>query len=390
MKLILLLAFFTLPLIGDVKSTTGSIQFDRDSDSTADMILNNTGLGIGVSPASNLHVMGNAIISGQIFVGGSSGSSNLNINGSIEHSFQSLSSSATLTTHSIVLADTSSDNLTLTLPSASSVTGRVYQLKKTSNLNQLLIKASDNIDAFDQELAMTDANGHTPFLNLISDGSGWYITSQSSDVTKIVASDNLIGWYRFDEGTGDFVGDSSGNRNHGIKTNFETSGNGWITSGQVNQALKFSTDDTVMLNDSYNFSASDHFSVNFWIRMDNLTNAIIIGRGTNSSYIAIYSSSYYYRNTSGEQTNQSYSMTQGEWTMFTIVADGGADVDVYINGQFDNSVDPGASGTALEIDRIGQAYSNTSFSLDGALDEIRIYNKSLSAAEIAKIYSNQQ
>ena len=124
--------------------------------------------------------------------------------------------------------------------------------------------------------------------------------------------------------------------------------------------------------------------------MDNLTNAIIIGRGTTSSYIAIYSSSYYYRNTSGEQTNQAYNMVQGEWTMFTIVADGGSDVDVYINGQYNNSVNPGASGTALEIDRIGQAYASTSFTLDGALDEIRIYNKSLSASEISKIYSNQQ
>jgi hypothetical protein len=65
----------------DVLSTDGKIRFDIQSDGQAEMTLNSTGLGILTLPSSNLHVNGNAIISEQLYVGGSSGSSNLNVNG---------------------------------------------------------------------------------------------------------------------------------------------------------------------------------------------------------------------------------------------------------------------------------------------------------------------
>ncbi len=106
----------------DVLSTDGKIRFDTRMDGQAEMTLNSTGLGIGVLlPSSNLHVNGNAIISEQLFVGGSSGSSNLNVIGTIGYGVQTVSSNATLGDSSVVLVDSSSDNITLTLPYAGNV-----------------------------------------------------------------------------------------------------------------------------------------------------------------------------------------------------------------------------------------------------------------------------
>ena len=91
---------------------------------------------------------GNAIISEQLFVGGSSGSSNLNVNGTIGYGFQTVTSSTTLSGNSIVLVDSSAGNITLSLPEASSYSGRKYTIKKTSPLNRISIRDGGFIDNF--------------------------------------------------------------------------------------------------------------------------------------------------------------------------------------------------------------------------------------------------
>ena len=98
MKLFICLLFlFSSSCFGDILSTTGEIQFKTSENGPVDMTLNSTGLGVGVTPSANLHVLGNAIVSDQLFVGSSDGSSNLNINGTIGFGVQSVSSNTTLT-----------------------------------------------------------------------------------------------------------------------------------------------------------------------------------------------------------------------------------------------------------------------------------------------------
>ena len=82
MRIILLFLLISpLFLNADIKSTSGEIEFDVQSDQQAELTLNSTGLGIGTSPSGNLHVNGNSILSDQVYIGEATGSSNLNING---------------------------------------------------------------------------------------------------------------------------------------------------------------------------------------------------------------------------------------------------------------------------------------------------------------------
>ena len=98
-------------LIADVTSTSGNLSFDSNDDTISEMNLNSTGLHIGVGTASSqLSVAGNAIISGELGVGGVASSSNFHLHGSIGFSIHSISANASLDGYSYHLANTSSNS----------------------------------------------------------------------------------------------------------------------------------------------------------------------------------------------------------------------------------------------------------------------------------------
>ena len=108
--------------------------------------------------------------------------STLEISGTLGMNVQSVSSNTTLSGNSVVLA-TLSANTTLTLPAASSVTGRQYTIKKTSNSHTLAVVVASgggNIDG-NGKLSLTSSGNGYPFATVISDGSAWYILRRSSD-----------------------------------------------------------------------------------------------------------------------------------------------------------------------------------------------------------------
>jgi len=180
MYTITLLVLITSTFSYEIISTTGQIKFDANFDNQAELILNSTGLGIGVTPSTNLHVNGNAIVSDQLFVGGSSGVSNLNMNGTIGYGFETVSANATLSSNSIVLVDSSSDNITLYLPLAANVIGRKYTIKKMSTLNELyVIRTSDDlIDLGDRVEFLPNSMG---LLSVMSTSDNqWTVLSDSS------------------------------------------------------------------------------------------------------------------------------------------------------------------------------------------------------------------
>ena len=86
------------------------------------------------------------------------------------------SASYTATTSNYtILCNTTSNNITLNLPAASSNTGRVYNIKKIAAANTLTIdaNASELIDGA-TTLAMTT---NQQARNIVCDGTGWHIIS---------------------------------------------------------------------------------------------------------------------------------------------------------------------------------------------------------------------
>ena len=164
---------------GNVRSLDGTIKFDSNFDGAPEAVLNATGFGIGTTtPSNNLHVAGNSIVSGTMVVGGTSNvsGSNLHISGSWGFSVQTVAGNTTLSGNSVVLADSSSGNITLTLPVASTVSGRVYTVKKKSNSHSVFI---NSISGLVLDLA-SGANGY-PCVQVVSDGNNWHVMGQMPD-----------------------------------------------------------------------------------------------------------------------------------------------------------------------------------------------------------------
>lgn len=227
---IILLVLTSSLLMADVKSTTGQIKFDTQMDNQAEMTLNETGLGIGVTPSTNLHVHGNAIVSEQVFIGGSSGSSNLNVNGTFGFGIQTVSSNVTLGDYSVVLVNSSSDNIKLTLPYAGNVTNRIYSIKKTSISNSVCIHGNGN--KIDDSPFYLLTSGNISSIEVASDGSQWFIMSSTTGTTNGWTPDQLSTecWFdAFDTSTITLISgnvsqwnDKSGNDRHasqGSETN---------------------------------------------------------------------------------------------------------------------------------------------------------------------------
>jgi hypothetical protein len=171
-------------LFGDVKSTDGRIRFDHNSDGSAEMTLNSTGLGIGVIPSANLEVSGNAIISNQLIVGGDSGEASLSLQGTMALIPSIVSTNTVLAGNSLVLVNpsTANGNITITLPTSASVNGRIYKIKSISEDHGLTVVPQGG-ELIDQHsfIGFSDNQTILPSLEVISSGDKWYILGQSGE-----------------------------------------------------------------------------------------------------------------------------------------------------------------------------------------------------------------
>ncbi len=256
---------------GNIISTTGTIRLDANNDSLSEAIINATGLGVGTtSPSANLHVVGNAVLSNNLGIGTSAPKSTLEVSGTAGFSVQTTSTNATLSGNSIVIADTSSGNITLTLPYAGNVAGRIYFIKKSVASNTLWVEGGGNMIDQSTVAKMITATNSYPFLGVCSDGRQWYATTSSPNLEMGVGLGNLVGYWKFDESSGNTASDSSG------RGNSATLGGGMTfasnsTTGKVSQALVFDgVDDhaTVTLD----LSGTRAVSVAFWVYWNAFSN----------------------------------------------------------------------------------------------------------------------
>jgi hypothetical protein len=388
-RFLIILLLFTVNLLADIKSTTGEIKFNTQSDNQAEMTLNETGLGIEITPLAKLHINGNAIVSGQLFVGGTSGSSNLNVNGSLGFEVQAVNSNTSISTTSMVMVDTSSDNITVTLPSASQANARVFKIKKTSALNQLWVDASDNIDSYDSRIELTSPDSGYSYTELISNGSEWFILSQSSDLLNVVAADNLIGWWKLDQVSGNITSDSSSQNNHGNVLNVAAAN--LSVSGKINKTVDFDGTNDYVETDDYNLVTSD-FSISAWINSRNVTarqpiveedlaNSAGVMFELRSSAITLWEG-YTALNSIGALSNDIWYHVVGTYD--------GTTAKIYIDGVLNNSAGRTFGSTTSENLHIGWGEWNAganSFYFNGFIDDVRLYDRALSLDEVEAIYN---
>jgi len=200
----------------------------------------------------------------------------------------------------------------------------------------------------------------------------------------------LVGHWKFDEGSGSSAVDSSGNNNTGSLIN----GPIW-TNGKIDGALSFDgVDDAVQIGTSNisvsggtiafwayaeNFSSAHHF---FFSHMTQpWSNRIQLYTDNTEGYLDLGLGDSHTRHTNIQDLNTNI------WYHITLTWDG-ANYVVYVDGAGKAS----GTYTGLSILETYADIGNNGYSSDrteafkGIIDEVRIYNRALSATEILELY----
>lgn len=199
MKKIYFLAVFLLLLhvcSADVKSPNGVIYYDIQSDHQPEVTLNSIGLGIGTTPSSNLDVSGNALVSQQLIVGGTTGNSNLHIHGTLGFNTLAIADNTILgdtVSASMILVDSRAGNINLTLPYAANVQGKLLTIKKSYSDNDVILKYYIDRQA---QVLLQESSSELPSVEVFSDGEFWWIMNSSSANTQqsFESQSNLVLW----------------------------------------------------------------------------------------------------------------------------------------------------------------------------------------------------
>ncbi len=218
-----------------------------------------------------------------------------------------------------------------------------------------------------------------------------------------VADADLIGWWRFNEGSGDTANDSSGNDHHGTLIGIPE----WVVGPDgFGGALAFNPDVCVGVDcgifDPTN--GTGQFTVALWAYWDGtgtflhfLTKSAGWGADTMMFQIELWGAITnpaeidrvglsYQGNISSDNSSSGSTpfsiMPKNEWIHMAVTFDGSY-ATVYINGV--DEVGPKVFSIGPDVDApvyIGVSHPDEGRTFHGSLDEVRIYDKPLTAEEI--------
>lgn len=124
-----------------------------------------------------IEVTNNFTVDDRLGIGTKTSNSKLQVNGSISTAISQKTSNYILTiSDSIILANASQGNVTISLPTASAIAGRKYTIKGqfANSSHQVIVNSSVGSQTIDGEPNQTITIQYTS-LDLVSDGSNWYI-----------------------------------------------------------------------------------------------------------------------------------------------------------------------------------------------------------------------
>lgn len=196
----------------------------------------------------------------------------------------------------------------------------------------------------------------------------------------------LVAAYTFNEGAGTTVTDISGNGNHGT-----ISGATWTSSGKFGNALEFNgTNSKVTVPDSTSLRLTTGMTLEAWVYPTTAPKAwrAVIDKNVDGYYLMASTDAGNRIGTGGTWTggNQNTvgpsALTVNVWTHLAATFDG-AMVRLYVNGvQVASQTQTTPLAPTTGTLQIGADSYPTEF-FAGRIDEVRIYNRALSAAEIA-------
>ena len=219
-------------------------------------------------------------------------------------------------------------------------------------------------------------------------------TLYSSSVQKIIGETNLsvnsansglIGYWSFDgpdlNSTTAF--DRSGQGNNGTLINGPTP-----TIGKLGQALSFNGNNTYIKVNSLS-SITLPLSASMWVKLNSEgtsgdSNSVLFGLRFYLALDSAHGLEYW----AGYWLHTSTVIPTGSWNQITLVSTSGG-TTIYLNGQqvFTYTVPLSLSSGALEIGGRDDGYLGSPYTVNGSIDDVRVYNRALSASEAKALYT---
>ena len=384
--------------VGDAETAAGSLTVSGSSSNTTLVANGNIVFGgsganrtVTVTPAANQN--GTATITVTVSDGQSSTPTNFLLTVNAVNDAPTITSVANQTTST----GTAIGPLSFTVGDLETAAGSLTVSGSSSNT---ALVPNGNIvfggSGANRTMTVTPAASQTGAATItvtVSDGS--LSTPTNFQLTVNAASPSLLAAYSFNEGSGTTAGDVSGNNNNGTIVG-ATWGPQW---GQYGAALAFgATNDYVTIPNSASLNiGGNQLTIEFWVKITDMGNDYAIlakpwVAGTMSypyyQYAVEFDGNgaktldFQFGDTNG-QLHGSFSMTPpaSGWTHVAFAYDG-ANVKGYLNGiqQFITSetsnIQVRNSPLLFGVDsELGQGFI-------GQLDEVRIYNRALTQAEI--------
>jgi len=285
-------------------------------------------------------------------------------------------------------------NVTATAGDNSGVAGVLFYL------DGYALGSEDTTSPFSYSWNSTTAsNGSHTLTAVARDAAGNTTTSSAVTVTvnnTVSQPASLVGAYGLSEGTGTTTADSSGSNNTGTLSSAT-----WSASGKYGNALSFNGSNSyVDLGNASSLQLTGSMTISAWINSAAFPAddaAIVSKRGSGSNGFQLDTTidkgprTIGFKLTSSSGANMarygSTAMLTSQWYYVTGVYNASTQsMDVYLNGVLDNgsltgTVTSSQQNSTLNVD-IGKRAGASGFNFNGLIDEVRIYNRALSQAEI--------
>lgn len=240
------------------------------------------------------------------------------------------------------------------------------------------------------------------------DGEISKLYSSGQATRKTVSNSGLVGYWGMDEGRGVLAGDSSSNNNSGSLLNGAT----WGSGKRAGAVLLNGSNSYVQVPSQTNLKyQGQDMTLSLWMKPDVAENdtARIISKPWNGcgeyNYVLTYESgktlTFSVRGSTNYDMNSNGAVAERNvWNHIVATVDSSKNMNIYINGALANSAThnitawtPVSCADGNVSLAIGTLYpygagwgGNTGFSFKGLMDDTRIYNRVLSAAEIQAMY----
>jgi prepilin-type N-terminal cleavage/methylation domain-containing protein len=236
--------------------------------------------------------------------------------------------------------------------------------------------------------------------------AGQNLLTSNTDPTRRAAGTNpslvsqaegLVGYWNLDEGSGSTTADMSGNSNNGTWSGTAAGTSGYYSSGQVGKwagAFDGSTDYINIPNSPNNyFVSSGSYTWSSWI---NITSATSSGStifrkedGSTKGYVlqVLSNGNTWLHSMVGSSVTASTGLSTGKW-YYLVVTYSNNYVAFYVNGIFISGGTGSYVSDAADAVQISDGYAPGRF--NGLIDDVRLYNRALSVAEIVALYNAEK